>query len=426
MLVMLFIGLLIFLISLFAPAAQAIMPQEVYARASRESHIKAIATIVDVKIIHVGKRATLKDASFQLEYALTDDTPATFIGSCESVDTPQQKSNIMVGGNIYFYPKVGNRVFVTISDNDGSITSMTPMTPELEQIIREEPERIKYGITRVRIMSRDEKSPKSVRRPSPAKKPSMSEPVLREKEPHPEDQISPMELLVEMGQEARAPMLSQDDLQGLLLLALGNDDVAEAGRLIEQGANVNLVISSTGQTPVMAAESARMAQLLIDHGADPKATDSDGGGVFHYAITRPNAPELIRLFAARGVDPNLRGWENAPAIFVAADYFYETKAFKHDTGFPGEADPDDPQAGQRGPSPKAVLQAMVDAGADINATEEWGNTLLMNAAVRNNASMVKLLLELGADKSIKQNGNGGTAKDIAHEMGHRYIYQLLN
>ena len=105
MLVMLFIGLLIFLISLFAPAAQAIMPQEVYARASRESHIKAIATIVDVKIIHVGKRATLKDASFQLEYALTDDTPATFIGSCESVDTPQQKSNIMVGEISIFTPK---------------------------------------------------------------------------------------------------------------------------------------------------------------------------------------------------------------------------------------------------------------------------------------------------------------------------------
>jgi ankyrin repeat protein len=200
--------------------------------------------------------------------------------------------------------------------------------------------------------------------------------------------------------------------------------VAEAGRLIDQGANVNTAISSTGQTPVMAAESARMAQLLIVHGADPRAADTKGGTALHYAVSRKNAPELIRLFASKGVDPNLRGWENAPAIFVAADYFNETKAFEPAFIIPGEADLDKGVDAPPGPSPKEVLQALIEAGADINARDAHGNTLLMNAVVQNNADMVKLLLEFGADKSLTKD-NGATAKDAAYEMGHRYIYQIL-
>jgi hypothetical protein len=425
MLAVFFIGLIIVLTGLFPPVAQAVMPPEVYAQTSRESLIQAIATIVDVKIIHVGKQATIKEATFQLEYALTDGIPETFIGSCQSIDTPQQKTNIMAGGTIYFYPHVGNRVFVTVRDDGGPITSMTPMTQELEQVIREEPERIQYGIARVGIMSRDGENSQSVRRPSPAKKPAMPEPVLRGKEPLPEDQISPMALLDELGREAQAPRLSRNDLQGQLLLALGNDDVAEAGRLIEKGANVNTAISSTGQAPVMAAESARMAQLLINHGADPRATDTKGGTALHYAVSRKNAPELIRLFASKGVDPNRRGWENAPAIFVAADYFNEAKAFEPEFIIPGEAEPDKGANAPPGPSPKEVLQALIDVGADVNARDAYGNTLLMNAVVQDNADMVKLLMELSADKSLKKD-NGATAKDTAYEMGHRYIYQLLD
>jgi ankyrin repeat protein len=419
------VGLTIVLTSLAPPSAQAVMPPEVYARASRESHIKAIATIVDVKITHVGMRATTKDVTFQLDYWLTEDAPETFTGSCESVDTPQQKTHIMAGGTIYFYPHVGSRVFVTVSDDGGPITSMTPMTQELEQIIRKEPERIQYGIARVGIMSRDGKSSPSIRRFPPAKKPAMPEPVLRGKEPLPEDQRSPMALLDELGREAQPPKRSRDELQGRLLLALGNDDVAEAGRLIEQGANVNTAISSTGQTPVMAAESARMAQLLIDQGADPRAVDTKGGTALHYAVSRKNAPELIRLFASRGVDPNRRGWENAPAIFVAADYFNETRAFEPEFIMPDEAGLDKGVNAPPGPSPQSVLQALIDVGADVNARDAYGNTLLMNAVVQDNADMVKLLLALGADKSLKKD-NGATAKDTAYEMGHRYIYQLLD
>jgi ankyrin repeat protein len=92
---------------------------------------------------------------------------------------------------------------------------------------------------------------------------------------------------------------------------------------------------------------------------------------------------------------------------------------------PDEADPDKGVNAPPGPSPQSVLQALIDVGADVNARDAYGNTLLMNAVVQDNADMVKLLLALGADKSLKKD-NGATAKDTAYEMGHRYIYQLLD
>jgi ankyrin repeat protein len=47
----------------------------------------------------------------------------------------------------------------------------------------------------------------------------------------------------------------------------------------------------------------------------------------------------------------------------------------------------------------------------------------MNVVTWNDYDLAKLLLELGSDKALDKDGS--TAKDIAYEMGHRAIYQLL-
>lgn len=250
----------------------------------------------------------------------------------------------------------------------------------------------------------------------------LSTPVLRGKEPGPEDKLSVREILAGFGEEA--PVAAMSDLQGQLLQALGNDDVAEASRLLHIGASPHMALSAQGMTPLMAAESAHMAQMLLDLGADPIVTDTEGGSPLHYAVTRPNAPELIQLFTDRGVDPNLRGWGDAPAIFVAADYFYETGATELNADVSG--DPGSNEQGTQPPpaTPRAVLASLVNSGADINARDEIGNTLLIHITVQNSSEMVELLLELGADKSAS-NSSGKTAADFAYELGHQHIYQML-
>ncbi|WP_316861708.1 hypothetical protein [uncultured Cohaesibacter sp.] len=132
--------------SLYPGVVHAVMPPQHYADRSQNSKIKAIAVIVDVQRLHIGKRYTEKKVSFRTDFALTTDTGELFTGTCKSVDTPFQEANVMVGGNIYFYPAEGQRVFVTVSDDGGEITSLTPMTQELEHAVRETPEKLRYGI----------------------------------------------------------------------------------------------------------------------------------------------------------------------------------------------------------------------------------------------------------------------------------------
>jgi len=396
-----------FIVGLIVFPAFAVMPPEIYANASEESKIKAIATIEDVETLNVGERYSSKNVIFKIEYALTKDTPEIFTGFCQSVDTEEQKNNIMVGGNTYFYPHSGMRVFVTVQKNGGRITSMTPLTPELERAIRETPERVRYGINRAYIAKSEQEYP---------------EPVLRGKDPLPTALNGGLSELEALGQDIHGS--KQEELHGQLLVALGDDDVEEVARLLKNGAKVNQPLSSSGQAPIMAAESARMATLLIRNGADVKARDSEGGTVLHYAVSREKGLELIPIFASNGADTNARGWGNKTPLSVAIDYFNENKsAFQPEVLFDGPV-PVTPEATARIARPKKVLQALITAGADINGTDEYGNTALMNCVVADNADLLEVLLKLGADSAVKDK-YGKTARDTAYELGHRYIYQML-
>jgi hypothetical protein len=133
----------------------AMMSPAYYKKEILESEIMAIARVINVKTLSVGEHSTLKEATFRLEYVLKPEkwrwkqnAPRVVTGCFESVEHGQQPS---LGGTVYFYPYAGERVFVTISENDGPITSLTPLTLELEQIIRNNPARLRFGISRVNI-----------------------------------------------------------------------------------------------------------------------------------------------------------------------------------------------------------------------------------------------------------------------------------
>ncbi len=224
----------------------------------------------------------------------------------------------------------------------------------------------------------------------------------------------------------------EDELQGRLFVALGYDDVLEAKMLLEAGADVNRPVSGTGQTPVMAAESLEMATVLCDGGAKPQARDLDGGTVLHYAVSRDAALELIPFFVSRGVDINARGWDNEPPLFSAATYFNEHHRSDPENVLTGVDVGGGEQegsglTGSSTPKPPAgkVVALMVELGADINAVDEYGNTVLMQCTVADNVELVETLLELGADTRIRNNGDS-TARGIAYDLGRRHIYQLLD
>lgn len=69
--------------------------------------------------------------------------------------------------------------------------------------------------------------------------------------------------------------------------------------------------------------------------------------------------------------------------------------------------------------PQSTILLVAQGGMDLDAQENSGYTPLMLAALRGNAAAVHLLLELGADPTLK-NAEGQTALDIATEKGNAY------
>lgn len=71
-----------------------------------------------------------------------------------------------------------------------------------------------------------------------------------------------------------------------------------------------------------------------------------------------------------------------------------------------------------------IAETLLSAGSDVNARAPAGTTALHGAALFRQQTMVKWLLEHGANASV-QDGNGKTALDIAEEQGDEGTAALL-
>ena len=132
---------------LLSRAALAVLPPEVYKQAIRDSKVKAIAKVVEVKVVATSPTMVSKKVLFRLERSLGPEQPEeTFVGHCESAGKKE-----IVGAPLFYYPKVGERVYVTLVKSGGSFTSYTLLTPELEEALLHSPEKVKPGIGEVTV-----------------------------------------------------------------------------------------------------------------------------------------------------------------------------------------------------------------------------------------------------------------------------------
>jgi hypothetical protein len=116
---------------------------------AQESEIQAIATVGEVLIMSNNADGTFKRIKFNRIYAVTPYTPKSFVGGCKTLKYSWQKR---APGMVYFKPRPGQRVYVTITTNGGAITSYTPINAELDHVVRKEPHRLAYSKGRASII----------------------------------------------------------------------------------------------------------------------------------------------------------------------------------------------------------------------------------------------------------------------------------
>jgi len=147
-----------------------------------------------------------------------------------------------------------------------------------------------------------------------------------------------------------------------------SDDGAVKG-LLARGLDANA--RDADDTPALMAAvlyaDAKCIKLLLDRGADPNATDKAGATALMWAV-----PDLakVKLLVAAGADVNAvsKNLGRTP-LLIAASY----------------------------PGSVAVLQVLVDHGANIHAKDRRGTHALGRAAVSADVNVVRFLVEHGCD-----------------------------
>lgn len=178
-------------------------------------------------------------------------------------------------------------------------------------------------------------------------------------------------------------------------------------------------------TAIIQNNESKIVTLLL-RGFDPNTVDADGNpglllaikaSSFDVAVVLANAPgskaevrnaadesplmlaalkgemSLCQLLIKKGADVNKPGW--APLHYAATN------------------------------GHKDIMNLLLEENAYIDAASPNGTTPLMMAAHYSDASAVKLLLEAGADPTLK-NHQGLTAMDFAYRGGHQDAVEMIS
>ena len=144
--------------------------------------------------------------------------------------------------------------------------------------------------------------------------------------------------------------------------------------------------------PVIAVRSGdlELMSILLDHGASVDTIDSMGNALLAIAAERGDVP-MVHFLLERGGNPNVNDAEHCPLLFTE--------------------DSD-------------VVLEFLNHGADVDAVNDYGATLLMRSSLTGNMSLVRLAVEHGANVAA-ETLDGSTASTLALEGGHPSIAHYL-
>ena len=217
------------------------------------------------------------------------------------------------------------------------------------------------------------------------------------------DQISriPVETQTSVARNWRR-VANVDELSRLLRLKYGDsysDFITFMGRADHQTVEADLMErrTSNGEPPLYEAarkNSVVLARLLIESGADFKATNKHGVTPLHIAVQH-NSTDVAGLLIKSGADIEATNNHGATPLHIAAE--------KNSVDVAG---------------------LLIESGADFKATDKDGFTPLHIAALYNSTDVARLLIESGADIEATNN-HGATPLHIAAQSNSTNVARLL-
>jgi ankyrin repeat protein len=140
----------------------------------------------------------------------------------------------------------------------------------------------------------------------------------------------------------------------------------------------------------------QMVQRLIAAGADVTIIDKSGNNLLHHAVDGGNPDLLAFLLTQEGIDINLARnlYGSTPLIMAARD------------------------------NNVVMVEQLIDAGAALEAGDDWGDTPVNIAAYRGSLEALQLLIERGAAVEVV-NTNGNTTLDHARNQSHEKVEAFL-
>lgn len=157
-----------------------------------------------------------------------------------------------------------------------------------------------------------------------------------------------------------------------LAAAAAKGNISQINELVSQGVDVN-ARGTQNATPVFwAMQNLAGFTRLLELGADPNIVYEDGSTILHLAV-RTIDTSLLETALKHGADPNIVTYSlKQTPLFSAIG----------------------------APSGIKVMNILLDAGAEMEARNKYGNTPLITAAVLARLEQVYLLLTRGANYRI--------------------------
>lgn len=182
------------------------------------------------------------------------------------------------------------------------------------------------------------------------------------------------------------------DVDTLLLKAVEARDQASVVVLLGRGAHIEAK-GELGTTPLMLATElgdAAMVKLLLARGADVHAQDEELHTALIKAAQPSPKPEITKLLLSK--KPTTAEMDAAlSAAAMGGPLVLNLPGI-------GEKYDDSEETRDKESAPYAeVARILLDAGANIEAKDEAGNTALITAASYGNTAVIRLLLEKGAN-----------------------------